>query len=181
MNTGGRAATAACSIVDALAVTIKAEVTSVAPSIASGAAAAIIDNTNARGSSADGVLEPDFKPSISVDFRSDDNGNDDDDDNRSSSNERQETDEESAVQSVAPRGSRGQSQAVLQRVDAPVSVEPPASRRRRRARRRELGDDCVAPRTRDRSGRPLAHRTDGVRATRSRVRAGEAYLVVGLN
>ena len=179
MNTGGRAATAACSNADALVVTVKSEVTSAAPSIASGAAAAIIDNGNARGSSADG--ERDSKPSISVDFCNDDNGNDDNDDNSSSSNERQETDEESAVQSVAPRGSRGQSQAVLQRVDAPVSVEPPASRRRRRARRRDLGEDCVAHRTRARSGRPLAHRTDGVRATRSRVRAGEAYLVVGLN
>ena len=166
-------------MVGALAVTVKPEITSAAPSIASGAAAAIIDNINARGSSADG--ERDSKPNISVDFCNDGNGNDDNDDNSSSSNERQETDEESAVQSVAPRGSRGQSQAVLQRVDAPVSVEPPASRRRRRARRRDLGEDCVAHRTRARSGRPLAHRTDGVRATRSRVRAGEAYLVVGLN
>ena len=75
----------------------------------------------------------------------------------------------------------GQSQAVLRRVDAPVSVGPPDNRRRRQARRRDLGEDCVANRTSARSGRPLAHRTDGVRATCSKVRAGEAYLVVGLN
>ena len=165
-------------------------------------------STAGGSSSATEAPDQDSKLNISVDIRHEDNGNSNDDnenDNIGSSNEQQQrqqrqqqqqqqqqhqqqqqqqqqqqTDEASGVESVAPVASGGQSQAVLQGVGAPVPIGAAVGRRSRRARRRELGDDCVAHRTRARAGRHLAHRTEGVRATRARVRAGEAYLVAGI-
>ena len=138
---------------------------------------------SARDSSTSEALDGDSKDNVRVDIghHFTGGGSNADDGNSSASSEQHETDEESAVQSVAPRGtSRGQSQVVSQAVDAPVPVAQPVSRRMRRARRGDAADDFIANRTRARSGRLFFHRAGGVRATRSRVRAGEACLVAGI-
>lgn len=103
------------------------------------------------------------------------------DEEEATANEQKETDGNSAGGPVASAESSVQPQVSSQEVDAPVPVAPPVSRRpARRSQGRSVGGACVAHRTRARSGRPFAHRVAGVRATRSRVRAGEAYLVAGI-
>ena len=177
-------------------VSVKPEITSARPSVPSGADAAIIDNSSSNAGGSSGTAEApdqDSKFNISVDIRHEDSGNSNDDnghDSIGSSNEQQQqqqqqqqpqqTDETSAAESVAPVANRGQSQVVSQEVGAPAPVGAAIGARRRRARRRDVGDGCIAHRTRARAGRHLAHRTEGVRATRSKVRAGEAYLVAGI-